>query len=118
MAYSITPEPSSSSYRESGHDGLRLFHVDSGPQRMRKDKANSNPVIELTWDAFYLDYIRLMNAYNDHRHEEWSITLASQAVGYGTYICRLIPDTFGWRLKGDVGYTIFCSVEVMESPKP
>ena len=115
MPYSITTEPSSSHYKEAGHDGLRLFQVDSGPPRLRKDKARSNPVVDLVWNVFYLDFIRLMSAYRNGRHEEWEISFVSLETGYGTYLCRLHPGSFSWRPNGETGYSVSCTVEVMGS---
>lgn len=115
MAWRVSPEVSSSSYKQSGHDDFVLIHVDSGPPRMRKDKAKSNPVIDLTWNVFSADFLTLMYAYEHHRNTEWEISLFSVEDGYGSYNCQLIPGTFSWRPHGDAAFSVTCSVEVLGS---
>lgn len=118
MAYSILQRPSHTSYRESGHDGFRVFRVDSGPPRIRTDKAKSNPIIDLTWDEDSSGFWALMIAHKERRHDEWLISFVSAEAGHGTYLCRLIPGTFGWRPQYEADYSVFCSVEVIESDAP
>lgn len=112
MAYSVSQVPSSVTFHEAGFDGVRVVEVDGGPPRVRKDRERSNPVADITWNVFGTDFFQLLNLYKSQRDAEWEIQMVSRESGYGTYTCRLLPNTFTWSPNG-TAYKITCSVEVM-----
>ena len=110
----ISLEPSSTAYREGGHDGVLTIQVDNGPPRLRKDRAQSNPVVDIVWETTEETvWSNLMFGYAQHRGDEMHINMVSELAGYATYRCRLVPGTFSWRLIGERGKAISCSVEVL-----
>lgn len=114
MSYAINITPSWDRFEVEGTAaGVVMFPVAGGPPRIRTDIDYDAvyPLATLQWDVDADDFELLMEAYRDHGDEVWEIPMV-MPDGFDTYLCMIVPDSFGLDRNSGERYYVTARVEV------